>query len=716
MKKILYTVGLFSLLMFSACSDNEPIIPEDPNGNGGMEEPLPDLPTDVITGTRAMWVSYDSQGVSDSKNAALTGISSALISWRMLLTDPDNIAFDIYKLEDGSEEVKLNDEPISKTSCWSDADINPNKTNYYRVTLAGQEETLCDYTFTPEMAMKFYREIVLSTSVPDGTLTYAPDDIQLGELDGDGELEIVVKREPYDGANQGGWHNGTTLLEAYKMDGRLLWQIDLGINIRSGSHYTSYILYDFDGDGLCEIAFRSSEGTKFGNGKIITDTDGKVNDYRLRDVNGLGWYSKKSLFSTCGLIMEGPEYISICRGYDGREITRTPNIPRGHENESKTLRAQYWASYWGDDFGNRMDRFFIGAAYLDGIPDETTGARRSNPSLIITRGIYKHWQVWALDLQGNELVNRWKFDTVDHSKKWEFMGSHAFRVADLDDDGKDEILYGQAAIDDDGSELWCTGNGHGDCLYVGQFIQNPKQINPLFGKQQIVASFEEQDLYNGQGYGYACQVIDAKTGKLITGHAPGNNGDIGRCIVADVDPDNPGFEYWSSYGVVVAAGKPTILPDMYSCERSGIVNAKSCPTGIGSGPMYNAAIYWSGQSTREMYDRTCIVSYKENPDVNKDNKSRLISFKDAYGTNDGNHGTKYNPCYYGDFLGDYREEVILGSSDFRSIYIFSTNHPTTHRLRHLMTDHTYDMSQAMQNIGYNQGTNLGYYVGAETLK
>jgi rhamnogalacturonan endolyase len=122
--------------------------------------------------------------------------------------------------------------------------------------------------------------------VPDAALTYAPDDIQLGELDGDGELEIVIKREPYDGANQGGWRNGTTLLEAYKLDGTFLWRIDLGLNIRSGSHYTSYILYDFDGDGLCEIAFRSSEGTKFPNGRIITDANGLVNDYRLRDTNG----------------------------------------------------------------------------------------------------------------------------------------------------------------------------------------------------------------------------------------------------------------------------------------------------------------------------------------------------------------------------------------------------------------------------------------------
>ena len=702
MKKHYIVLGLFCLLAIVACSDNDPVV--EVNNDNPTEE-LPPLPTEVITGSRAMWVSYDPISASDSNNSS--GISSALISWRLLKTDPSNIAFDIYKSVDGEAEVKLNEEPISNTTSWVDADIDVSKTNVYRVTLANQTETLCDYTFTSEMAEKFYHEIRLNLNVPDASITYSPDDIQLGDLDGDGELEIVVKREPYDGANMGVWCNGTTLLEAYKMDGTFLWQIDLGINIRSGSHYTSYILYDFDGDGLCEIAFRSSEGTKFADGKIITDANGKINDYRNRQTDGKGWYSgaaiardpnDPSTATTCGLIMEGPEYISICRGYDGREITRIDNIPRGGEG-SKVSRAKYWSEYWGDDFGNRMDRFFIGVAYLDGIPDEATGVRTTNPSLIISRGIYKNWQVWALDLKGNELVPRWKFDTADHASKWKGMCSHCFRVADLDGDGKDEILYGSAAIDDDGSELWCNGNGHGDILHVGKFIKDRSGL-------QIVASFEEAKDYEGQGNGYACQVINARDGSMITGHGrnlPVDASDVGRCIVADVDPDSPDFEYWSS-----------TQEGMFSCNGTGLVST-TYPTGIGSGVMYNVAIYWSGQSTREMLDRGCIVSYKANPDVNKSNKNRLIAF-DLYGSNQGNHASKYNPCYYGDFLGDYREEVILGSSDYKSIYIFSTNHPTTHRLPHLMTDHNYDMSQAMQNMGYNQGTNLGYYVGAETLK
>jgi len=700
MKKHYIILGLFCLLAIVACSDNDPVV-EVNNGNQPEEE-LPPLPTEVITGSRAMWVSYDPTPNADANNSS--GISSALISWRLLKTDPSNVAFDIYRSVDGGAEEKLNENPISNATSWSDADIDITKINTYRVTLANQTETLCDYTFAPEMATKFYREIVLNLNVPDASVTYSPDDIQVGDIDGDGEMEIIVKREPYDGANQGVWFNGTTLLEAYKMDGTFLWQIDMGINIRSGSHYTSYILYDFDGDGLCEIAFRSSEGTKFADGKVITDAYGKVNDYRIRQSDAKGWYSgaaiqrdpnDASTATTCGLIMEGPEYISICRGYDGREITRIDNIPRGGEG-SKTSRAKYWGEYWGDDFGNRMDRFFVGVAYLDGIPDETTGVRTSNPSLIISRGIYKNWQVWALDLRGSELVPRWKFDTAEHSSKWLGMCSHSFRVADLDGDGRDEILYGSAAIDDNGSELWCTGNGHGDCLYVGKFIKDRSGL-------QIVASFEEPGNYNGQGHGYGCQVIDARDGSLITGHGAGSASDVGRCIVADIDPDSPNFEYWSS-----------LHEGVFSCSGNGLVSS-AYPTGIGSGIMYNVAIYWSGQPTRELLDRACIVSYKENPDVNKTNKTRLVSFG-SYGSNDGNHSTKYNPCYYGDFLGDYREEVILGSSDYKSLYIFSTNHPTTHRLPHLMTDHNYDMSQAMQNMGYNQGTNLGYYVGAETLK
>lgn len=690
------------LLLLVACGD-EKIQPSEENGTNTAPKEEPDK--EIIIGERSMWVSYDPTPRGTLNHTS--GYSHALVSWRLLPTDPDNVAFDIYKSEDNGQETKLNELPITNATCWADKSINVRTTSIYRVTVAGSEQTLCEYTFTPQMAETFYRAIRLNTHVPDPALTYAANDAQVGDLDGDGVMEIILKRQPYDGANQGGWREGTTLLEAYKLDGTFLWQIDMGINIRSGSHYTSFIVCDFDGDGKCEIAFRSSEGTRFANGDQITDANGNVNDYRQKDPSGKGWYSGKSLHSTCGLIFDGPEYISIVNG-QGIEVGRTNNIPRGGEG-SNYERAKYWHNYWGDDYGNRMDRFFIGAAYLDGIPEN--GIRKANPSVIVTRGIYRNWQVWALDFNGSSLLPRWKFNTNDKGcESYRDMGSHTFRVADLNGDGYDEILYGSAAIARNGKGLYCTGNGHGDALHVGKFIPDRPGL-------QVVACFENPNKYINNGFGFGCAVFDAATGKFITGHAggagsgsggdnadeeeeaPKTPGDVGRCLVADIIPDSPGHEYWSSE----ASG-------VYSC-RTGQLLSTTLPSAKSGSKSYNNAIFWTGDLTRQMLDDVMVHSYTKSAPWDK---SRVITFTYYGGGVYSNNSTKANPCYYGDFLGDYREEVIYRSKDGEYIYLFSSNHPTEHRFVHLMNDHTYDMSQAMQNVGYNQPTHMGYYIGADS--
>ena len=690
------------LLLLVACGDEKIQLSEE---NGTNTAPKEEPDKEIIIGERSMWVSYDPTPRGTLNHTS--GYSHALVSWRLLPTDPDNVAFDIYKSEDNGQETKLNELPITNATCWADKSINVRTTSIYRVTVAGSEQTLCEYTFTPQMAETFYRAIRLNTHVPDPALTYAANDAQVGDLDGDGVMEIILKRQPYDGANQGGWREGTTLLEAYKLDGTFLWQIDMGINIRSGSHYTSFIVRDFDGDGKCEIAFRSSEGTRFANGDQITDANGNVNDYRQKDPSGKGWYSGKSLHSTCGLIFDGPEYISIVNG-QGIEVGRTNNIPRGGEG-SNYERAKYWHNYWGDDYGNRMDRFFIGAAYLDGIPEN--GIRKANPSVIITRGIYRNWQVWALDFNGSSLLPRWKFNTNDKgNESYRDMGSHTFRVADLNGDGYDEILYGSAAIARNGKGLYCTGNGHGDALHVGKFIPDRPGL-------QVVGCFENPNKYINNGFGYGCAVFDAATGNFITGHAggagsgsggdnadeeeeaPKTPGDVGRCLVADIIPDSPGHEYWSSE----ASG-------VYSCQTGQLLST-TLPSAKSGSKSYNNAIFWTGDLTRQMLDDVMVNSYTKSTPWDK---SRVITFT-YYGSGVySNNSSKANPCYYGDFLGDYREEVIYRSKDGEYIYLFSSNHPTEHRFVHLMNDHTYDMSQAMQNVGYNQPTHMGYYIGADS--
>ena len=695
--------GLLLLVLscvFSSCGDEKIQTPEE-NTDPTEKEETPEQ--EIIKGTRSMWVSYDP--APRAKIGHTSGYSHALVSWKLLPTDPESIAFDIYKSEDNGQETKLNETPITNATCWADQTINTQATNTYRVTVAGTNRTLCEYTFTPTMAQTFYRAIRLNTHIPNAAISYDANDAQVGDLDGDGEMEIVLKRQPYDGANKGGWHDGTTLLEAYKLNGTFLWQIDLGINIRSGSHYTSFIVYDFDGDGKCEVAFRSSEGTTFQDGTIITDANGKVNDYRQTDPTGKGWFSGKSLNSTCGLIFDSPEYISIASGQQGTELARTHNIPRGGEGGTNYERAKYWYNYWGDDYGNRMDRFFIGVAYLDGIPEN--GIRKANPSLIITRGIYRNWQVWALDFNGSSLMPRWRFNTADKGHAaYKDMGSHSFRVADLNGDGYDEILYGSAAIARNGKGLYCTGNGHGDALHVGKFIPDRPGL-------QVVGCFENPNKYMNTGFGYGCAVFDAATGKCITGHGgngnPGDStdeesdgdapGDVGRCLVADIIPESPGHEYWSAEGSGV-----------YSCQTGQLLSTQLPSAKGGTSKSYNNAIFWTGDLTRQMLDDVMVHSYTKSAPWTT---SRVLTFSEYGGGVYSNNSTKANPCYYGDFLGDYREEVIYRSKDGQYIYIFSTNHPTGHRFVHLTNDHTYDMSQAMQNTGYNQPTHLGYYIGAD---
>lgn len=694
MKRLLFITLFFVPIICSYSCKNESVIGDSPSDTDSIETIKP-KPIPVYKGDRAMIVSYDPE--ANTVKGQTSGYTLPLISWRLLGTDPSDVSFDVYKKEGDNSEVKLNKTPITNATSYQDSTtLNTDATNTYRVTSSGSTTTLCSYSLTPEQMKTFYRKIKLNTNVPDQSLDYQANDAQVGDLDGDGQMEIVLKRQPYDGANQGGWHDGTTLLEAYKLDGTFLWQIDLGINIRSGSHYTSFALYDFDGDGKCEIAMRTSEGTKFGDGTTITDANGKVNDYRQKDATG-GWYSGKGLPSIQGLVLSGPEYISVCDGATGAELARTDNIPRGGSGTNQE-KAKYWQEYWGDDYGNRMDRFFIGTAYLDGIPKNNV--RTSNPSLIISRGIYKNYQVWAFDYKNKKLTKRWAFNTTDNPT---YAGScsHSFRVADLNDDGYDEILYGSAAISHTGKGLWCSGNGHGDALHVGKFSQTHSGL-------QIVASYEDPDVYNNKGYGYGCQMLDAATGKFIFGHGKGSTSDVGRCLVADIDSKSPGCEYWSSLGTGI-----------YSCETGELVSDK-LPTAKGGGNSYNNGIFWTGDLTRQMLDGVMICSYEpskpwcERKGMSSWTRVLTLSYYGEDGSScASNNGTKSNPCYYGDFLGDYREEVIMRGSDNKYIYIFSTNHPTTHRFVHLMEDHTYDMSQAMQNIGYNQPTHFGYYIGAD---
>ena len=454
-----------------------------------------------------------------------------------------------------------------------------------------------------------------------------------------------------------------------------------------------------------------------------------MHDYRIRESNGAGWASGASLPTTCGLVFDGPEYISVCRAFDGREIARTDNIARGGSG-SKKDRAQHWIDYWGDDYGNRMDRFFIGVAYLDGIPDPSTGVRTTNPSLIISRGIYKNWQGRALDLREDGLQTRWTFDTAEHSDKWLAMCSHAFRVADLDGDGRDEVLYGSAAIDDNGNELWCTGNGHGDCLSVGKFVKDREGL-------QIVASFEEPGNFAGQGLGYACQVIDARDGSLIAGHGAGDHGDVGRSIVADIDPASPGLDLINVFEGAENAPYGWALRDAetgavrfgeYAEEDLGrCMIGKIDPATRGlqvwvkevydcrgnrlplETPGTNMKIYWAGDLSTQV---TAGRDYLPGPKCGAVNALTHGTMLMPSGTAT-NNGTKGNPCLGADIFGDFREELLLRLEDDSASRIYTSTFLTPHKLFTLLHDPQYRCGVAWQNNCYNQPGYPSFYYASD---
>lgn len=604
----------------------------------------------IVTGIaqqRALWASINS-------NAQATQFGKfnniILISWRSLPDDADNLRFDLYRVDKKGKETLVNPKPITRT-CYQDKMADRSSAITYRLKNNATGEVLDTYTLSKERASKGlpYISIPLhDTEDIDQTFSYGANDASIGDLDGDGTYEIVLKRmirqyrngESYKGKIIDMKTNNYVLLEAYRLDGTFLWRVCLGPNILTGN-ITSFAVYDFDGDGRAEIATRTAEGTVFGDGTAIgdTDSDGRI-DYRDTHRGGN--------------ISEGPEFLSVIDGMTGKELARSNYIPRGTSEE--------WGAGKTDNYFHRASSYRVGVAKCT--EDYT--------NIIIGRGCYGKIVVEAWDYIGGKLTRRWNFDTRANNgyyKAYEEQGYHSFRTGDVDGDGLDEVVYGSMTVDHDGKGLNCCRLGHGDAIHLGKFDPSREGL-------QIWSCFESGET--------GAALRDAKTGEVIWKHD--DPGDVGRCMVADIDATNPGCEMWWVNG-----------------------NAHSADgRDLGYKPGFcNMAIWFTGSLNRQLLDGNVISACRTN-------EGRVFTMY-RYGVVSIN-SSKKNPCWYGDIVGDWREEVLMVDADHTELRLFSTWFPTKYTLKPLMTDHVYEMSAVNQNIGYNQPTHTGFYLGSDLLK
>ena len=579
---------------------------------------------------------------------AIYSSGTAFVSWRIFGNDPIDIAFNLYRSENGVDVVKLNEEPLEYLSNFADTSVNmANQYEYFIKPVINGEEGEASKSFLLDNENPY---LSISLDKPaDGIAKngekydYHANDATVADLDGDGQYEVIVKWQPSNATdNKPGKFTGNTIIDAYTMEGRQLWRIDLGHNIRSGPHYNPFIVYDFDGDGKAELAVKTAPATKDASGEYISTGPAASADH-LADYRD-EW----------GMILTGPEYLTLFDGWFGTEIQTILYIPqRGNVSD------------WGDSYGNRVDRFLAGVAYLDG----------ERPSLIMARGYYAKTVVAAFDYRDGELSTRWVFNTDDNYETYKGQGNHSLSVADVDFDGKDEIIYGAMALDNDGTGLYSTGLGHGDALHVGD-------LDPDRNGLEVFSPHESGN--NGMTF------RDAATGEILWQYT--FDGDNGRGVAFDIDPTHKGTECWSSDGRGVFDTKGNLITETY-------------PVTAGDGWNYNMAAWWDGDLQRELVDRTVINKWN----YLTNGTNRVLTAYNYEITS--NNSTKSTPCLIADILGDWREEIIYRRSDNTALYILCNTTETQYGFYTLMHDTQYREAIAWQNVGYNQPAHPSFFIG-----
>ncbi len=555
--------------------------------------------------------------------------SGMLVSWRYLANDDDNAVYRLYR----NNELIYTSE-AGKATCFLDE--QGNASSQYRVETLSGDKVISSET-CQIISENAYLDIPLEPPTASG-VTYTPNDMSVGDVDGDGQYELFLKWDPSNSKDNS--QKGKTdkvYIDCLCMNGERLWRIDLGWNIRAGAHYTQFFVGDFDLDGKCEMTCKTSDGTVDGTGKTISDASAVY-----RDGNGF--------------IYTGNEYYTLFDGATGAALDTIDYEP-GRGDPTK----------WGksSDKTNRVDRFWGTVAYLDGV----------HPCIVTGRGYYGRMTAVAYTVEEKKLKKLWMFDTGTSSSTPGYGdGNHNSMPADVDSDGKQEIITGSTCIDDDGTLLWCLNKGHGDAMHVGDL----DPTNP---------GIEAWICHEDKPYGVS--LVDCDTGNIIF-HNDGQ-GDTGRCCGDNVWAGNPGAELWGNKEADNSTPVKNISGETLSCRR----------------PAINFLSYWDGDLEREILD-----GYTDSPatitKMQDDGTLKTLLSTDGYYTCNTTKGT---PCLSADIFGDWREELIVRAADSKSIRIYATTYTTDYRITTLMHDAQYRMQVSAQNTAYNQPPHTSFFLG-----
>jgi hypothetical protein len=546
-----------------------------------------------------------------------------LVSWRLLGTDPEGVSFNVYR---GSTRVATG---LTTSTNYLDNGAAAEASYTVRAVVGGVEQAAspASLRFTGGSYLDVPIQPPSGGTTPDGVAyTYSANDASVGDLDGDGQYEFVLKWDPSNAKdNSQSGYTGNVYVDAYRLNGTRLWRIDLGRNIRAGAHYTQFQVYDYDGDGRAEVAMKTADGTRDGAGTVIGNASA---DHR----------------NSGGYILSGPEYLTMFNGLTGAAMsTVNYDPPRGT------------VSSWGDNYGNRVDRFLAGTAYLDG----------ERPSLIMARGYYTRSVIAAWDFRNGTLTKRWTFDSNSAGSQYAGQGSHSLSVGDVDADGRDEIVYGAMTVNDNGTGMWTTRTGHGDAQHLGDF--DPARAGLEYFKVSESSS-QPSSLY-----------IDPRNGQILWSTPAGS--DNGRGVAGDISTVRIAAEFWSA----ADANLRSVTGNTAGRKPSSI----------------NFLAWWDADPVRELLDQTRIDKYGTSADT------RLLTASGVH----SNNGTKATPSLSGDLFGDWREEVVWPTTDNRALRIYSTPTPTDRRIYTLMHDPLYRVSIAWQNTAYNQPPHTSFFIG-----